>query len=300
MDSPVDNRIGSGGALSLRAGMLFCCIANVLFTFQDAMVKQLLDVASVTEILMTRSAVVLVVCAIAGRRRLAERIVRTRIKRPLVLRGFVMLVAWVCFYEAAKSLPLGELVTLYFVSPAIVALISGPLLGERVGGLQWVAVALGFAGVAAASGMSEFRISLPVGFVLTAACLWAFTLVMLRRLSAEEGPLVQVVYTNGVFLAATAGVLAFVGFDATAETTLRMLAVGVVSGLGQIALYAAVGRISASALATLEYISIVLAFTLGYLMFGDLPSPMALVGAALVVLSGVLVVATQKVGPERA
>jgi drug/metabolite transporter (DMT)-like permease len=92
------------------------------------------------------------------------------------------------FYLSIRSLGLGQAVTLYFLSPILVALAAKPFLRERTPWPQWAAILLGFVGVALASGISEIRFSKAIALVLVSACFWAVSLLMLRNASKEEGP----------------------------------------------------------------------------------------------------------------
>lgn len=59
------------------------------------------------------------------------RALRSPVRRLLGVRALVIVAAWALYYSAARYLPLGELVTLYFGSPILVAFIAGPILKER-------------------------------------------------------------------------------------------------------------------------------------------------------------------------
>ena len=63
-------------------------------------------------------------------------LVSTR-KGPLLLRGVVILAAWLCYYRAARDLQLAELVTIYFAAPLMVTALSVMLLKEQVRWQRW-------------------------------------------------------------------------------------------------------------------------------------------------------------------
>ena len=97
------------------------------------------------EVLLFRSAVIVCFCLGVGGRAVRARAVATPIKRVLLLRATITLVAWLCYYSAARALPLAQLLTLYFAAPVITTLLAVPLLGERVPPSRWASVACGFA-----------------------------------------------------------------------------------------------------------------------------------------------------------
>ncbi|MBN9073479.1 MAG: DMT family transporter [Rhizobiales bacterium] len=267
--------------------------ANVLLPFQDALTKQIIETVPVWEVLFVRSAWVFAATLVLGRRRLAVRLIRSPLKRFMTVRGLLMLAAWIAFYLAVRHLPLAQAITLYFVSPILVSLAAGPFLGERTPALQWVAIGLGLTGVALAGRLADFAISGAVALALLAACLWAASLLMLRSMSQEESTLVQVSFVNGLFAVATAVPLFVYGSSASTGQILAMMGIGCVGGLGQFCLYEAAGRLPVSALSTLEYTSILSAFALGYLMFAEIPTLQIWLGAALILVSGILVVGVE-------
>jgi drug/metabolite transporter (DMT)-like permease len=237
-----------------------------------------------------RSAAVLSVTLAIGRARLVHHVLVTPWKAFLAIRAAVMLCGWMAFYLSIRSLGLGQAVTLYFLSPILVALAAKPLLRERTPWPQWAAILLGFVGVALVSGISEFRFSKAIALVLVSACFWAVSLLMLRSASKEEGALTQVAFCNAIFVAATLIPVLAEGFSATRASIARMVGIGLVGGAGQFCLYDAARRLPAPVLAALEYTSILSAFALGYLMFGETPTPRIWFGAALILTSGLVVV----------
>jgi drug/metabolite transporter (DMT)-like permease len=242
--------------------------ANMLFPLQDALTKQMITTLPVWAVLFVRSAAVLVVTLAIGRARLVQHVLVTPI----------------------RSLGLGQAVTLYFLSPILVALAAKPFLREQTPWPQWVAILLGFVGVALASGISDLRFSIAVALALVSACFWAISLLMLRNASKEEGALPQVALCNAIFVAVTLIPVLAQGFPATPMSIAWMAGIGLVGGAGQFCLYDAARRIAAPVLAALEYTSILSAFVLGYLMFGETPTPRIWLGAALILTSGLIVV----------
>ena len=281
--------VTAGRAFWIGVGLLLC--ANVLLPLQDALSKNIVTILPVWEVLFVRSLTVFVLALALGRRPLVMRAIRTRLKRHMAIRSLVILAGWLAFYTALRTLPLAQLTTIYFASPLIVALAAGPVLGERVSLPQWGAIALGFAGVSLASGFADFALSGAVLLALLSTCCWATALLMLRSMSDEEGSLVQVLFANGVFLIAMAPLLLVWTPSLDSSLLTACVLIGLVGGVGQLALYEAARRLTASLLATLEYSAILSAFVLGYAMFNERPTLAVSVGAAMVLASGIAAVA---------
>ena len=140
---------------SFAIAVLLTLSANVLFPLRDALTKQMITTLPVRAVLFVRRAAVLVVTLAIGRARLVQHVLVTPCKGFLAIRAAVMLCGWMAFNLSVRSLGLGQAVTLYFLSPILVALAAKPSLRERTPLPQWAAILLGFVAVALASGISE-------------------------------------------------------------------------------------------------------------------------------------------------
>ncbi|TGS57809.1 EamA/RhaT family transporter, partial [Mesorhizobium sp. M3A.F.Ca.ET.201.01.1.1] len=127
---------------------------------------------TVWQIMFFRSITVLVACGAIGGKRLFAATIASPIVRPMLVRSAFTLAAWLCYYNAARSLQLAELTTIYYAAPIIVTVLSVLGLGETVPLLRWIAVFIGFAGVFIACDPTRLGLSVPVILVLAAAVLW--------------------------------------------------------------------------------------------------------------------------------
>ncbi|RUV50821.1 hypothetical protein EOB77_13485 [Mesorhizobium sp. M7A.F.Ca.MR.228.00.0.0] len=144
------------------AGILLTGAAYLLFSTQDASIKLLVVGMSVWQIMFFRSIAILGACAAIGGRQLFADTMRSPIVRPMLVRSAFTLAAWLCYYNAARSLQLAELTTVYYAAPIIVTVLSVFLLGEKVPMLRWLAVLIGFASCVAGLLLS-YHASLPSG-----------------------------------------------------------------------------------------------------------------------------------------
>jgi len=275
-------------------------LAYSLFAVHDATNKYLVAFLPVWQVLFFRSATIALACLAIGRGALLARAVATPLKGPLALRAAITLAAWLCYYTAARSLPLAQLLTLYFSSPIMTTLLAIPLLGERISRSRWVSLGLGFAGVLLASDPFGVRFSLPTGLVLIAAGLWGYAIILMRQIARREASLLQMFYQNMCFLVVTGALTLFTWQVPTVFQLLLLLAVGVLGGLGQFALFESARLAPASVMGTVEYIALPWAFVLGWLVFGDALSVPVAAGAGLIFLAGLLLVTMERRGRGRA
>ena len=294
-------------------GIACTTLAYALFTGHDTLMKLLTETITVWQIMFFRSLTICIGTAIMGRGALLRRCIATKAKRQLVLRGFLILGAWLCYYNAAKSLQLAELTTIYFATPVLVTLLAVPILNERISNGRWIPVAVGFVGVIVASGLTSFTLSYAIGLAFCAAVLWSWATILVRRLARSEPTLVQMMYSNlffvvvcglwmlvapGLQVSATAmGVdpALLAGWHTPSQSELiRLIGVGVVGGLAQFCMFEGLRNAPASVLAPFQYSSLVWAFLLGFLVWGDWPRDEVFVGAAIILASGALAIWQQR------
>lgn len=275
-------------------GIGLSVLAYTLFALHDASIKWLVAALPAWQVLFCRSAVIVLGCCVIGRRRLISRAVATPLKLSLAIRGAITLIAWLCYYTAARTTPLAQLVTLYFSAPILVTAMSAPLLGERVTGARWIAVAVGFSGVVVATNPLGLHVSLNTGLVLIAAILWAYGVILMRRIARRESSLLQMFYSNSIFLIGT-GAACLVSWRTPAPAdAVLLLAVGVLGGLGQFLLFEGARHAPAAVVATIEYSGLLWAFVLGYAIWHDVPRTSVSFGAALILFAGLLLLIAER------
>ncbi len=281
---------------SYGTGILLVTLSYLLFSSHDALIKILVVSVTTWQILFFRSSTVLIGCLIIGGRQTATRAVRSSIIKPMAVRSIFLIAAWISYYTAAKSLQLGQLTTIYFAAPVVATLLAGPMLGETVSISRWLAVIIGFVGVVVASDPAGLTISLPVYLVFQAACLWAFCMVLLRRTAMHETSLVQMIITNFFFVLFSGGMVLMSWTSIDLTTAGLLAAVGVIGGLAQFTAFEAMRRAPVSVLAPFEYSSLVWAFVLGYLIWGDIPALHVAIGAVLIGCAGLIIIFNEKLG----
>lgn len=281
------------------AGMAMGVGAYALFSLQDSAIKWLVSglggvIIPVWQVLFARSAFIVAVTLAVGRTPMLERAVKTPFKLKLILRATITLVAWLCYYSAARSLPLAQLLTLYFAAPVITTLLAVPLLGERVPPWRWASVAIGFAGVVVACDPGGVAFSAATLLVLIAAAFWGFAIILMRQIARRETSILQMFYTNGLFLIATGIACAIQWQPPRLPQLSLMVAICVCGGTGQFLLFEGARRAPASVMAVVEYTALIWAFILGFLVFGDIPRTPVFAGAGLILVAGITLVASER------
>ena len=267
-----------------------------LFATHDAANKYLAASLPVWQVLFFRSLTIVAGALIFGRGKLLARVVETSLKSALLGRGLLTLLAWQLYYTASRDMPLAQLMTIYFSSPIIVAILAIPVLGESVNAARWAALAVGFAGVLLASDPLGVQASMATLLVFGAAILWAVAILLMRLIAKRESSLVQIFYQNALFLVIT-GVASAVWWTPPSPFEFALLAlIGVFGGVGQYLMFEGIRLAPASVMSTVEYTGLIWAFLLGYLIWGDIPSATTWVGAGLIATSGLFLLVMERRG----
>ncbi len=273
---------------TITRGLLIAASAYLIFTLQDVLVRLLVKAdIPIWQVLIARSIVILIGClAFRGPGVILESL-RAPSKKSLIARGVLILGAWLCYYTASKTLLYGQLVTIYYAAPIIITVLSIFMLKEQVSGSRWGAVILGFIGVVIACEPGSLGFSLPVWLTLGAAVMWGISNILLRKAGLTENVLMQMFMSNGIFALGCLIPTILWWHEPTAGQWLILGGVGLLGGVAQYLLFKSFRMAPASAIAPMEYSSLLWAFLLGYLIWGEVPDHGIFLGAGLIAASGI-------------
>ena len=273
-------------------GVLLGLGAFSIFPVHDALAKWLVRDFSVWQIMFVRSTVILLLISLTCGLSPFPRAYRSPVRHLLGMRALIIVAAWILYYSAARYLALGEMVTIYFGSPILVALMAGPILGEQVSASHWLAVFIGFVGVVIACRPGIIATG-PVLMALAAAVLWSLSTILIRLTKLQEPTSVNMVTTNLGFFVVAGMMLPWVWKTPSAHQWAILLSLSVAGAAAQLLLFEALRRATASTIAPLEFTSLAWAFVLGHVVWGDMPDIFVLSGAMLIGVSGFIIVSTQ-------
>jgi drug/metabolite transporter (DMT)-like permease len=276
-------------ASSPARGILYMVLSVLLFAGMDALVKWVSARHPVGQIIFFRNAfafipILLFLPAAGGLAAL-----KTRRPGGHVLRALAGIGAMVCFFAAFSLMPLADAVAIGQAGPIFLTALSVPLLGEKVGFRRWSAVAAGFAGVLVMTrpgpGVFDPAALLAVG----GAVLYALAMISIRRLSATERPLTIVFYFTLSGAIAGALSLPFQWVTPAPLDLVFLISIGLIGGFAQFAMTQAFRLAPVATIAPYEYGALVFAMLFGYLIWGDVPDAWLIIGAAIVVASGLYI-----------
>ncbi|MBN8480276.1 MAG: DMT family transporter [Xanthomonadales bacterium] len=212
-----------------------------------------------------------------------------------LLRGVLSVLMLAAFAFALRTLPLAEAYALFFVAPLLVTALAVPILGERVGWRRWTAILVGFGGVLIVLRPYGHGMWSPAGLaVLVAALAYALSALTVRVLGRTDSTL-DMVFWMIVMLSAFALALAWPQWRALDNAHWPILAVlGTSGAAGQAAVTAAFRGAPASVVAPFEYTALAWGMGLDVLLWGAFPDATMLVGAAIIVSSGVYLIRRER------
>jgi drug/metabolite transporter (DMT)-like permease len=271
-------------------GIVYILAAMAVLSTMDTLIKWLAAHFPVMQIYLFRALFALVPILAWVARSGSFRGLRTDRFLAHVWRSIFAIAALVLFIYALRSMPLTDAVAIGFSAPLMITALSSPLLGERVGGRRWAAVACGFVGVLVMirPGTSLFD---PVALIaLVSAFSYALGIIAIRRLIRTESTPAMVFYLSINGAAVGFAAIPFGWVWPSWPQFLALLSVGLLGGIGQLLLTAAYRLAPVAVIAPFDYSAMLYVTILGYLVFGELPDATLLVGAAIVVVSGLVLV----------
>ena len=206
-----------------------------------------------------------------------------------IFRGLILLSANICFFYAISVISLAKALTLAFIAPLIVTAFSPILLGEKVGFRRWTAVAVGFIGslIVIRPGFLEFNLASMAA--LATGFFYGFYLIITRKLSTSDNPLLTLLITGMVGALLVSLIIPFYWVKPSLNQWSLMAGIGVFACIGHLFLILSLKYADASKLAPLGYTEIIPNVIIGYYFFSELPDNWTYLGLFIIILSGLYI-----------
>jgi len=281
--------MSESGGHNLR-GALTGLAAMAIFATHDVVVKYLGATYSAVQIVFFAALLSFPLVAMFLLQDRSGGSLRPRHPGWVAARTVSAVVTGVSAFYAFGKLPLAQTYAILFAIPLLVTILSIPILGERVRLRRWAAVLVGFAGVLVVLRPGQAPFSLGHMAAVLAAATGALSAIIVRRLGTDERPVVLLLSPIlGNFIAMGLALpfvyrpmpLAHVGL------------LGVIAVLGLTATLLSIvsyRRADAVVVAPMQYSQIIWATIYGTLIFGERPDGTTLIGAGIVIASGIYIV----------
>ncbi len=270
-------------------GIAYMAASTALFALINAIVKLELAIYPLGEVAFYRSLFALVTVSVMIIPKTGFGVFRTHRYFGHLQRGVSQFGSMTCMFFAFSMMPLGSAVALSFAAPLFTTLLSIVILKEKVRLHRWTALVVGFIGVLIVTEPGSGTFNLGALFALSNAVLSSSVAIAIRRMSASESTETLTLYQLTIITACTLFLLPF-GFRLPSLFDAFAFAVaGVGNGIAQYWWTRSLTLAPPSAVVPFNYLSLVWASFLGFVIWGDVPTPHLLIGAAVVVASGLYI-----------
>ncbi len=278
------------GAVPDRTGLaiLLMCATSFIFALQDAFSRMLGSEYPPVLVVMLRYWVfaLFVIAMVARQPGGLRRAIRTKRPKTQLLRGAILVLETTLMVEAFVRLGLVGTHAIFTAYPLLVAALSGPILGEKVGWRRWTAIGVGFVGILIILQPGSAVLNLGSVLAFVSALLFALYGLLTRHVSRDDPATVSFFWT-GIAGAATVTVLGIGQWEWLAPTDWIWMGLLCVCGLlSHYLLIRAYELAEASALQPFAYTQLAWVSVIGVLVFGEVLHMNIVIGAAIVVAAG--------------
>ena len=271
-----------------KLSVLLMIGAMFVFTLMDAVAKVLTQEIGVWPTLWIRylGQAVLVFLIVLPR---FGKIVKTSFPLLQLARSVFLMCATMCFFWGISNIGLAEATAIMDISPVLITLGAVLFLGERIGIRRVIGIIGALIGAMIVIRPGSDVFSVYALFPLGAAICYSGYNIITRFVGAREDPWTSLFYT-ALFGAMVFSTIVPFHWQPLSTFTITLMAVlSVMATLAQWLLIKALSLGEASLLAPIGYIALIFATLWGFLLFGDLPDQWTVIGALVIVASGIYV-----------
>ena len=291
--------------MSNRLGIYYLVSGMCIFVFQDIIIKLLSEKVNLFQILFIRS--ILTITLVLFFLKISKQTKLLSTSNPIIIaiRSLTFFVGFTLFYYAQSQMPVANALTLFYVSPFFITILSMFVLGEKIDLGHWVIIIFGFSGVYFITN-PEFQEFNYINFlpVLCAMCYGVF-MVLTKKYSTTESSFAQLFYLSlGSLLAS--GILGLIvgdgkffsnnnvsmnymlrewNFTNTADIVLIVIS-ALCGCIGSFLLLSAYRIGNPSKITPFEYSGLIPTMLLGYLIWDDIPSKNTWIGILIIIGCG--------------
>lgn len=217
---------------------------------------------------------------------------RSVVPRLQIARGFCAILSAICFIFAIKYVPLADAVAVTFIAPFVVTALGATVLGEPVGLRRWGAICIGLIGtlIIIRPGHSAFHPAILL--VIIAAIAFAARQIISRYIGTKDPTSTTMTYTSFTIILVLI-IPSFFYWQAPKNIgdIALMVTIAGMAGFGEYLVIRALEIANAVVVAPTHYFLILFSTFWGFILFADLPDRWTWLGAGIVIISGLYVVA---------
>jgi drug/metabolite transporter (DMT)-like permease len=293
---------------SIRLGIILMLAGMFLFTLNDTLGKYMVATYSVGMLMLVRSVGGLAIIIPRIMREGGLSVIARAFRPKLIIRSLLSVSESILFYWSVVYLPVADVVTFYMAVPIFTTAMAALFLGERVRWRRWTAIGIGFIGVVIALNPTGDVLSFGAMIGIAGALCFAVLLIVTRRLKEETD---TVLITGQTLMGLSIGFVTLplpilfpsnatlplvFGWKDAPSTDLALLALlGVIATIAHMMVTRSVKIAPASIVVPFQYLTIVWASILGYLVFNHVPALTMLIGCAIIIGAGLYIFSREQV-----
>ncbi|WP_428648575.1 DMT family transporter [Roseibium sp.] len=287
----------SGAAASAPiAGIGLIVLACLCFAVLDATAKYLSASVPTLQIVWLRFVSHVILSLVLFQVWKKPSLLTTRHPVLQLVRACCLLGTTIFNFLAVRHLQLAETMSIMFAGPFVITALAGPMLGEWAGIRRWAAIIVGFLGVLVVTQPGLGGMHWAAIYSVVAMTFYALYALLTRQLTATDSSAGMLILSGLIAaVAMTPAGLSVWETPKDAWTWVLLFATGALGGGGHFLFIMAHRIAPAPVLAPFIYIQIVWMIALGYLIFADVPTISTLVGASIVVASGLYILYRERV-----
>ena len=273
-----------------NTGILFLLAATLVVALADASAKWLAATYPISQIIFLRctTGLVLVTLFIACFGRFSD--LRSRRLHWHGVRAALITVTMLGVYYALASIPMVEVEAIGHAAPFFVGLLSPWFLKEKVTGHNWLAIAIGFAGILIILRPDPERFHIAHLYMFFCAASYGALILIARRISDTESVLAINFYIYPLTVLVTAFIARGVWVPPTPSDWCLFLLQGLFATAATLLFLAGLRTVDATLAATLDYTTLIWVSIIGFTVWGESPDPLTAAGILLIVASGIYIV----------
>lgn len=270
-------------------GIFLFCTAIFLFVVMDTIVKYATETYPPMQVVWARNFFHTVLMTMFMLPSQGLRIIKTNRLKLQIIRSMLLLCATISFFTAIKYVPLADAGAVGSTAPLFVILFSVLILKEKISYRRWAAVGVGFLGamIILRPGMTEVHPALFL-VVCTSIC-YSLYQIATRFLSGIDKPATTLFYTSLVGTILMSVAMPFFWVTPDLEGWLVLVVIGLIGGVSHFIMIKAFDFTAASTAAPFQYTQLIWMAIFGYIVFGDFPDGLTIVGTLIIVCSGLYI-----------
>lgn len=300
-------------SLSPNTRGILCLLLAICFVIvSDSAIKWLSTSMALHEITLMRALLSLPLLAVFIYFEGGLKTLKTSHPMKHTIRTIMIMFANIFFFLGLAAMPLAETIAIFYITPLAICLLSGLFLGEQVGWFRWLIIVTGLIGVLIILRPGSELFQVVSILPLLAAISYAICQILTRDIGTADkaGAMTLYIQIGFILVSAVSGLLIgdgrFDQFDndslsfllrawvwPDAEQYSLLLLCGLAIAVGGYLLSQAYRIGQASAVAPFEYSSMPLALALGLYLWGDWPDRLSMLGSAIIIVSGLLMVTVE-------